>query len=370
MEGPGGNTAYNGATMNPLIVLAAKQNLAFSTAWYFPWCLLTFLVSLALSLLLTPVMMEAARKHDIVDRPDGELKNHAEPVPYLGGLAVYIAFVVTLGLLLSTFKNDIVLGLLSAGSMILVLGLVDDFGALSPAVKFVGQFLAAFILYKSGIRIEIAVLPAWMNAALSIFWIVGMCNAFNIIDVMDGLAGGVAVISCFFLFLVSVLKGNHPVLPIMTLALAGAVLGFLRYNFRPARIYLGDTGSMFIGLMLGSITMMVSYGFANPCSLLAPLLILGVPLFDTLFVMYHRARKGIPVFQGSRDHFALRLKKRTGSVLKTVILTYAAALIFGAGGLVLVFLEDAAASAVLAAAYLAAALVAGLLLSRVRVDEE
>lgn len=354
--------------MNLVLGLAVKQNLAFTTAWYFPWCVLTFLVSLALSLLLTPIMMEAARKHDIVDRPDGALKNHAEPVPYLGGLAVYIAFVVTLGLLLSTFKNDIVLGLLSAGSMILILGLVDDFGALSATVKFLGQFLAAFILYKSGIRIQIALLPDFLNAALSILWIVGICNAFNIIDVMDGLAGGVAVIACFFLFLVAVLKGNNAVLPVMALTLGGSVLGFLRYNFPPARIYLGDTGSMFIGLMLGSLTMMVSYGNATRLSLLAPLLILAVPLFDTLLVMFHRARKGIPVFQGSRDHFALRLKKRTGSVFKTVLLSYAVALFAGAGSLVLVFLKNPAHAAVLVGIFLLLGLLAAVLLSRVKME--
>jgi UDP-GlcNAc:undecaprenyl-phosphate GlcNAc-1-phosphate transferase len=247
--------------------------------------------------------------------------------------------------------------------MILILGLIDDFGALTAFIKFLGQFLAAFILYKSGIKIQWDILPDEVNLILTLIWIVGICNAFNIIDIMDGLAAGVTVISSVFLFIMVVLKGNSTVIAVMTLALAGAVLGFLRYNFKPAKIYMGDTGSMFIGLMMGSLTMMVSYGNSNRLALLAPLFVLGVPIFDTLFVMVHRLKRGMSVFKGSPDHFALRLKKMTGSVRRTVIITYAATLVLCITGLVLIFLPGFILPAVLISTMATVCVVAGVYLS-------
>lgn len=345
-----------------------------SASWFLPWCLLTFLVSLALSLFLTPVMIDAAKKYNIVDYPDGDLKNHKKPTPYLGGLGIYIAFVVTLGLLLKDFRPsvvdgvlraNIVLGLLSAGSMILILGLIDDFGALTPFIKFLGQFLAAFILYKSDIRIQIAMLPEEVNMVLSLLWIVGICNAFNIIDIMDGLAAGVAVIAAVFLFIMAVINSNPPVISVTILALTGAIMGFLRFNYHPAKIYMGDTGSMFIGLMLGSMSMLVSYTNTNPLAFLAPVLILGIPIFDTLFVMFHRFRRGESVFKGSPDHFALKLRRRNGSTRKTVNICYGATALLCISGLALIFLPGLVWPLVLIGIYiLVIAPLTGLFLSR------
>ena len=140
--------------MEATVHLAIQADQSFEASWFVPWCILTFLLSLILSRFLTPIMMEAARKYRVVDRPDGGLKNHRAPIPYLGGLAIYIAFVVTLGLLLKDFNDNMVLGVLLSGSMVLTLGLIDDFGALTPFTKFLGQILAAFILYKSGVKIQ------------------------------------------------------------------------------------------------------------------------------------------------------------------------------------------------------------------------
>ena len=229
--------------MNIILAAITQEPFAREVREYLPWCLFTFLVALALSLFLTPILIEAAKKHNIVDRPDGALKNHKEPVPYLGGLGIYIAFVATLGLLLKDFQDSRVLGVLLAGSMVLIMGLIDDFGALSPPVKFMGQFLAAFMLIKSGIRIEIGAFPDYVNFVLTCLWIVGMCNAFNIIDVLDGLAGGVGAISGFCLFIMVTFVGNNSqVISLITLALTGATLGFLRYNFRPRQDLHGRHG--------------------------------------------------------------------------------------------------------------------------------
>jgi len=288
--------------------------------------ILSFVLSFLLGLYLTPTMREAAIRFQIVDRPDGRLKTQREPVPYLGGLAVYLAFLVTLALTF-TFDRQ-VLGLLLGGTLVLLLGLIDDLGFLSPYVKLSGQLLAAFVLVKSGIRIELVFLPDWIELPLSIFWIVGITNAFNIIDIMDGLAAGVGCICALVLFYVAVLN-DRPVIAIMAISMAGALAAFVRFNFHPARIYLGDAGSLFIGCMLGSLTMIGSYTVRNPIAFLVPVVLLGVPIFDMLFVSYVRWRRKMPVFLGSPDHFALRLRKWRLSTRQTVLASYALTVIFG-----------------------------------------
>ena len=195
--------------------------------------------------LLTPVAMQVARQYGLVDRPDGKLKRHAEPVPYLGGAAVYLAFVVALGVTYS-FSRE-VLALLLAGTMVVLLGLVDDIGAISPRAKFLGQGLAVLVLMKAGITIQIVWLPWYVSWPLTFVWLIGITNAINLVDIMDGLAAGVSLIVALSLLAVALINGNHQI-AILTATLAGALAGFLRYNFQPARIYLGDTGSLFIGL--------------------------------------------------------------------------------------------------------------------------
>jgi UDP-GlcNAc:undecaprenyl-phosphate GlcNAc-1-phosphate transferase len=295
---------------------------------------LAFVLALLLALYGIPIARRAALLFNIVDRPDGRLKQQAEPVPYFGGLAIYLAFLISLALTFE-FRQD-VLGLVLAGTLMVMVGLIDDFGVLTPQAKLVGQLIAIFVLIRSGIRIEIAAFPDWLDILLTVFWMIGITNAFNIIDVMDGLAGGVGLVACLWLFVVALV--NHDVMiAIMLAALAGALCGFLRYNWYPARIYLGDAGSLFLGLMLGALAMIGKYTLTNPLSLLAPILILGVPVFDTLFVMYVRWLRGLPVFLGSPDHFALRLRHWPLSVRQVVALSYALAFLLGGIGVWLIF---------------------------------
>lgn len=321
----------------------------------------TFLLAFGLALYLVPRLRDAAIRMNIVDTPDGKLKQHRTPVPYLGGLGVYLAFLVTLAV---TFDFDReVLGLILAGTIVLVLGLIDDFRALTPGVKFIGQLLAAAVLIKSGIYIKLVFLPLWVTIPLTVLWIVAVTNAFNIIDIMDGLSGGVAFCATLPLVVVALVNGRV-MIAIVTLALAGALLGFLRYNFHPSQIYLGDTGSMFIGLMMASLAMLGSYTGSNLLASLCPGIILGVPLFDMLFVMYIRSRRGVPVVLGSPDHFALRLRKWRFSTPQTVVLSYVATLVFGAVALGIMILPLAPAALLLGSLVLAL-LVAALLLKRI-----
>jgi len=321
---------------------------AFFASGHGQWVLvvLSGLLAALFAHLLTPVAMQVARQYGLVDRPDGKLKCHAEPVPYLGGAAVYLAFVVALGVTYS-FSQE-VLALLLAGTMVVLLGLVDDIGAVSPRAKFLGQGLAVLVLMKAGITIQIVWLPWYVSWPLTFVWLIGITNAINLVDIMDGLAAGVGLIIALSLLVVALINGNHQI-AILTATLAGALAGFLRYNLQPARIYLGDTGSLFIGLNLGALAMIGRYTEHNNIGVLVPLVVLGVPIFDTLFVMYIRRRRGVSMFLGSPDHVALRLRRWRLSVRQTVTVSYATAALLGAAGVAVMLLDVRGALGVLGA---------------------
>lgn len=298
---------------------------------------LTFALAFLLSIYGVPLARQAALKYGIVDSPDGKLKHQREPVPYLGGPAVYLAFLISLALTFE-FRQD-VLGIVLAGTLVMTLGLIDDFGVLSPGTKLAGQLLAVFVLIKSGIRIEIAALPDWLALTLTVLWMIGIINAFNLLDIMDGLAAGVGFVCSMLLFVVALLSGDT-MIAVLLVALAGSLLGFLRHNFYPARIYLGDSGALFLGLMLGALAMIGQYTAHHRVSLLTPLLVLGVPIYDTLFVMYIRFLRGLPVCLGSPDHMAIRLRHWGLTVPQVVVLSYLATAVIGSIGLLVMVVEQ------------------------------
>ncbi len=300
------------------------------------WFALAFLLSFVFALYWTPVMRRAAFQLGIVDRPDGKLKDHAEPVPYLGGLAVFMSFLLTVGVL-TEFEQE-TLGLLLSGTMIVMVGLLDDFGALSVSQKLLGQTLAAFVLVKSGIFIKLEFLPPWLAILLTVVWILSVTNAFNIIDVMDGLAAGVASVCALAIAVANLMAGRQSI-AFLSIVLAGATLGFLRHNFHPAKIYLGDSGSLFIGFMLAALSMNAGYTRINLVAVISPVLILGLPLFDLSFVVYARWRKGIPITRGSPDHFALRLQRCRFSVVETALISYFATFFLSGVALVMSQIE-------------------------------
>ena len=278
-----------------------------------------FLLSLVFALYWTPLMRKAALQLGIVDKPDGQLKKHQNATPYLGGLAVFMSFLLTVGVF-TDFGQE-TLGLLLSGSIALMVGLLDDFGAMTPSQKLLGQTLAALVLVKSGIYIKLEFIPLWLAVPLTVLWVVAVTNALNIIDILDGLAAGVATIAALSIAIANFMAGRYAVC-LMSLILAGAVLGFLRHNFHPATIYLGDAGSLFIGFMLAALSMNAGYTRANLLAVISPVLIMGIPLFDLALVMWIRWRNGIPVMKGSPDHFALRLRRLKLSVRETAVTTY------------------------------------------------
>jgi len=277
-------------------------------------------------------MRKTALHLGIVDKPDGSLKKQEDATPYLGGLAVFMAFLFTVGVL-TDFGPEI-LGLLLSGSIALLVGLLDDFGAMTPTQKLLGETLAALVLIKSGTYIKLEFLPLWIAIPLTVLWILAVTNALNIIDILDGLASGVSVIAAVSIAIANFMAGRNAV-GFLCIVLAGSILGFLRHNFYPAKIYLGDAGSLFIGFMLAALSLNAGYTRANLLAVVSPVLMLGIPLFDLSLVMWIRWRNGLPVMKGSPDHFALRLRRCKLSVRETAITTYIAGVILSGAALLM-----------------------------------
>jgi len=298
-----------------------------------------FAASLLLALYLTPIFRDSAVRFGILDRPDGGLKTQKQPVPYLGGLAVFGAVLFPVAIFLQF--SDTVMGLLLASTLVILLGLIDDIGRLSPRIKLLVQVIAVFLMLKSGIRIRIALIPPIASVGLTFLWMLLLTNGFNLIDVMDGLAAGVACVSATALAVIFFLQGDR-IGVVLCLSLAGALLGFLRYNRPPAQIYLGDTGSLFLGFLLGGLALGGDYTLRNPLGWLSAIAIFAVPLFEIVFISYLRLRRGASIFAGSRDHFSLRLRKWRLSTVQTVLSSCVAAALSACIGLLAMSLQPGA----------------------------
>lgn len=291
-------------------------------------------VSFALSLILTRVVREVALKVNAVDAPTTKIKTHKTATPCLGGVAISLSFFITLIALrlVTHFPTGTLYnlrGLFVGGFIIVCMGVIDDLNkpkGLSVKVKFAGQILAALALIYYGIQINF-VQPHYISVLLSIFWTVGIMNAFNIIDIMDGFSSSQAVIAALaFLFIA--LPSEAIYVNFAAACLAGAALGFIPYNFsKKHKMFMGDSGSMFLGFILAALAMGTSYDRASSLGVYAPLLILAIPIYDTAFVAVMRMIQGRSPFIGSKDHYALRLEKMGLSRNAIVLLSAAVSVI-------------------------------------------
>ncbi|MDR1196469.1 MAG: undecaprenyl/decaprenyl-phosphate alpha-N-acetylglucosaminyl 1-phosphate transferase [Endomicrobium sp.] len=296
--------------------------------------LISFAAALLISAVATPLCRFLAVKFNIMDNPISAVKTHKISTPYLGGIAIALGCIASLLIIrMATHFPDGTLrslrGIIFASVMVMLLGFVDDakFKGLGFKSKLVVQFLAAAIVVF-GFDIRINFLSFYpLSCLISIFWIMGITNAFNIIDIMDGLSSGISVFAAFAFLFIS-LPTEMIYVNFCAAALAGAVLGFMPYNFsKSKKIFMGDTGSLFIGFVLASLAMGTSYTAMNEVGLFAPLLILAVPIYETGLVSLFRMRKGKSPFLGSKDHYALRLEKMGFSRKQILIMTYAACII-------------------------------------------
>ena len=304
-----------------------------------PNYVLAFLIAVVVALAITPGVIFLAAKTGAMDAPDAR-KVHKKPIPRIGGLGIYAAFMVSM-LTVMAFTDlsaDVfheLVGLMVSGTMIVILGLIDDYTNLPAKVKLVGQIAAACVLVAFDVRIdfisdpfgdflylEVFAIPA------TIFWIVGLTNTVNLIDGLDGLAAGVATIAAVTIFLVA-LQQDFLLVAVLTAALAGAAIGFLYYNFNPARIFMGDTGSMFLGFMLAGISIIGAVKSAATIALIVPILALGLPILDTTFAIVRRYRGGVPIFKPDKGHLHHRLLDLGFTQRQAVLLMYVISALLG-----------------------------------------
>ena len=308
---------------------------------------LIFIGAFVLALGLTPLVRLAALRLGVVDHPERR-KMHQVPVPLLGGAAIVISFfTVTLGvwvLLPDLLADEIgkLPGLLAGALAICLLGVYDDWKGARVWVKFVFQIVAAGIVVMAGVKADVFTNPlgesfqlGWLGIPLTIFWIVGVTNAINLIDGLDGLAAGTGAIASLALCAVGALSGN-PLVAILALILAGSCLGFLPFNLYPARIFLGDTGSMFLGFILAGLGVAGSLKATAATVLILPIVVLGVPVFDTLWAILRRTRRHMNPFVPDRDHIHHRLVRVGLHHRHVVLVLYFVCLFLGVSAYIMV----------------------------------
>ena len=296
------------------------------------------IASLALSLVLVPVALAVALRFGLLDHP-GPAKSHSQAVPYLGGAAIVVSFalVVVAGNVADPPPSglDQLAGFLGLGVLLALVGLVDDLGkGLSPWLRLVIESGAGVGVWWLGISPHLAGVPTPVDGVVTVVWVVGITNAFNLLDNMDGLSAGVATIAALAIFGVALLQHRYLV-SALGLALAGCAAGFLRANFHPAKIYMGDAGSLFLGFVLAVLLLKLRANAPTRVPLAVIIAVPGVAIFDTTLVTVSRVAHHVSPFQGGRDHTSHRLLRLGMSVPIAVTTIYLAGVVLGAAALLM-----------------------------------
>jgi len=318
-----------------------------------------FLLAFITAYVITPYTIRFAKKVGALDIPKESRKIHKKPMPRLGGLAVIVGFTVSVLYLLIVMSIEKTINLFDgeayyikligffSGSIILGLFcFVDDLKNINPFIKLIGQILAATVVALCGIQINKISLPFFntiiteqiSTIAFTVIWIVGITNAINLIDGLDGLSSGVSLISCVSLLIIFALNGSPLVSILLVTALAGAILGFLPYNFNPARTFLGDTGSNFLGYTLSIISILGMAKTYTAIVIIAPLIVFALPLLDTSLAIIRRiiktkSLKG--VFKADKEHLHHKIMKRGFSQKQAVLILYGLSATFGMFAIIL-----------------------------------
>jgi UDP-GlcNAc:undecaprenyl-phosphate GlcNAc-1-phosphate transferase len=300
---------------------------------HIPVDLVAFAVALLVSLGLTVPVRHLALRFGLVDHP-GPRKVHVKPIPLLGGIAIYLGFVLAILLTLRGAPQQQIAGILSGATLLALIGFLDDGGLLHHQVKlFIGMPIAALFLIATGIRAQLfaSLIPGTAGAILdgcfTVLWVVGITAAFSILDHMDGLCSGIAAVAALF-FTISASLNGQTMVRTLGAATLGAALGFLRWNFNPAKIFMGDGGAMFLGFLMATLGLKIRPDVEQPLATwLVPILTLGVPIFDTTLITISRARRGLlPFTSPGKDHTAHRLSNlglgQRGAVLGLYFLAF------------------------------------------------
>ncbi len=318
-----------------------------------------FIAATLAAAVATPAIRDLAHRWGALDHALTSRKIHGKPIPRLGGIAIVLAFYAPLVALLfvdsgvgrSFYANPYkAFGLFAGGVAIAALGVWDDLKGADAKTKFAVQFAVAGAMYALGFRIDHIANPygapiqlGMLGLPFTMLWIAGVINALNLIDGLDGLAGGVALIAICSTFAIAVLQ-SHPLMILFTAALAGAVLGFLFYNFNPASIFMGDTGSMFLGFVLATTAIQTNHKSSTAVAIIVPIIALGVPIADTLLAMARRAARGAPLFSADRGHIHHRLIALGLSHRQTVLVLYGASIVLGGVALALSYASSSQAT--------------------------
>ena len=306
----------------------------------------TYLGSFIMSLILTPAIIALAKRYELFDRTEAR-KVHSGRIARIGGLAIFISMMCMVGAAYF-LPNKIggnfhqfgvkILAMLGGATIIFITGLIDDIKSVKTWIKLLTQTAAAIMVCAFGIRIEVIKVPDLFSLNFGIFswpftilWIVGVTNAVNFIDGLDGLAAGICAIACGTIAALAAYF-NQAVLCVMMLALAGSLTGFLFFNFNPAKIFMGDCGSLFLGFIIATATVMCTAKSQAMVGFALPLLAMGIPIFDTLFIMLNRFGDKKPVYMPDREHFHHRLLKLGLKQRHITVLAYAVTLLATGAG--------------------------------------
>ncbi|OUM94574.1 MAG: undecaprenyl-phosphate alpha-N-acetylglucosaminyl 1-phosphate transferase [Thermobacillus sp. ZCTH02-B1] len=315
--------------------------------------ILAFLISFAIVYFLIPPLARLAFRLDFVDKPrEGvERKLHREPIPLTASYAIYLGFAAA-WLLMSGWNGYETLAILAGGALLLVIGTVDDWYKshgrdFPPLPKALVQMAAAVVVYLSGIQFtgfynplieKYVLLPEWLQFVLTILWIFGVTTVINFSDGMDGLAGALTAISSGTLFIVALVKGQEPS-AMMAIILLAAAIAYLKYNKPPAKIFMGDAGATFLGFILSVIALDGVFKQATLLSLFIPILALGVPIFDNLFVVFKRLMQGKPIYQADASQVHYRLLRAGYNNRQALVLLSLVSLCLGLSSIILLLVE-------------------------------
>lgn len=299
--------------------------------------LLLIVITMLISLMITPIVIAISKKLNIVDKPNFR-KVHTQPVSVLGGTVILFSFLI--GIWISHPMEREIKPLIIGAFIMYVVGLIDDICDLKPLLKLLGQVVAASVIVFYGITIDFISFPmgptihfGFLSIPITIIWIVAITNAINLIDGLDGLASGVSIIALLTIAFIAILQGNIFITMICSV-LIGSLLGFLFFNFHPAKIFLGDSGALMIGFIIDFVSLL---GFKNITfiSLFFPIIILAVPFIDTLFAMIRRVKKGQHIMQADKSHLHHKLLALGYSHRQTVLLIYSIAILFSLSSIIL-----------------------------------
>jgi len=299
--------------------------------------ILAFVGAPLIAFAATPVARRIAPHLGVMDHPNPR-KVHAQPMPLLGGAAIVIASLLTLLVLRDRIEIQQLGSILLGAALMALIGFYDDRWGLRPILKLISQIMAAIILIISGVKVT-ALPEEWMNLVVTLVWVVGLTNSLNLLDNMDGLSSGVAAV-CASFFVVMAATSGQIYVGALAAALLGSTLGFLAYNFNPASIFMGDTGSLFLGFMLAAIGIKLRFPDNVPfVTWMVPIIVMGIPIFDTTLVFISRLRRGKnPLTTPGKDHLSHRLVARGFTTREAVMTHYLAS---GAYGMVAILVTEA-----------------------------